>query len=286
MSRRSFYISKWYFDVVDDLGRTFIGYTAQLKWRGMGIPYSSLLFYEGTSPAHFKSHFGNVKVLADDGQQLHWEAPYLGARGNWERLEPPITACLFEHPNGQLDWRCHYPRAKASVALKEGETIRGLGYAEELHLSVEPWNIPMETLRWGRYTGNQMSLVWIELGGKQPRQWVFLDGQAMPPALIDDHRIMLPEASITLELNDRAILEREPKILNVARSISRLLPGFRKAIPSYFLHAKETKWRSRGKIVKDGVPLDTGWAVHELLDLRDTDIRSVVTNQRHFKVPK
>ena len=65
-----------------------------------------------------------------------------------EASAPPIHRRLFESADGIVDWTCEMPRARTRI----GE-VCGDGYAEVLHMTVPPWKLPIDELRWGRFHG-------------------------------------------------------------------------------------------------------------------------------------
>ncbi|MCB0550207.1 MAG: hypothetical protein KDD19_21745 [Phaeodactylibacter sp.] len=265
-SRNNFYLSKWYLDCMDEQGNAAIGYAATMRWRGLELPYTSLLLYEDGKGASERSRFQQLNWPSQMGDQIIWEDGSFGISGWWEADAPPLTARLYRSEKGSVDWQCFQPRSHALFDIADGPVIKGLGYAERLVLTVEPWKIPMEQLHWGRYLSDQDYLVWIEFRGSPSRQWVWHNGIPVEGAVIDEEGLQLPQQGIHLQLDRSGTLEAEKKIFNVVRSMVSYLPGFNRIVPRFFLNANEHKWRSRGKLLERGEVKGEGWAIHELVD--------------------
>ena len=196
------------------------------------------------------------------GQSIHWQDARFGISGNWEATTSSLKARLFKSGDGFLDWNCLQPTSKVQLNVN-GRMVEGLGYAEQLVMTVEPWKIPMDELRWGRYTSRTDNIVWIELRGRERQQWLWLNDERFCRTTIEDDHIAIPERGLILELEKGVVLESEKKILNVVKRLLRFLPGFNKSMPSRFLNSDESKWLSRGVLRKGGEVMSTGWAIHE-----------------------
>jgi|SRR5437588_3507654 len=77
---------------------------------------------------------------------------------------------------GAIEWHCVHPRARTTVDLGDGVVIQGLGYVERLEMTVAPWNLPLEGLRWGRFLSDSGSVVWIDWQGEYVRKIVLENG--------------------------------------------------------------------------------------------------------------
>jgi hypothetical protein len=69
-------------------------------------------------------------------------------------------------------WECLLPVAQvtglptASAAARK--SIEHWGYGERLTLTMEPWHIPADEVRWGRIAHPTLSVVWIDWRGARP----------------------------------------------------------------------------------------------------------------------
>ncbi len=266
-SSNQFLVHKWFLDFTGADGETFIFYIAKLKWRGITVPYTSYLWYNPASGMHQESRLHGINWPQQKDWFIVWEDSKFKISGIWEAQAPPIKARLFDSEEGGLDWNCHHPIAQTSLKF-QGRTIYGLGYAEYLELSIAPWKIPMDQLRWGRFCSEQDYLVWIKLSGSEEKQWLWCNGKQIDLAVIKDHQIILPNQDILLEMDRSVALESEKKIQEVVKKLLRFLPGLKHSMPLQFLMADEFKWRSRAHLNKDESKDGDGWAIHELVDFK------------------
>ena len=230
-AREPFHFSKWYLDCVSAEGEAFLAYCAELRWRALRLHYASLL-------GHSSSLRQAPEPVWRDGV-LEWDAPDLGVSGRWEALDPPIEATLLD---GDCQWQCLAPRAR--VDLRVGDrSVRGLGYAEHLTMTVAPWNLEIDELRWGRFLSETDGLVWIELRGPKP-------------ANLRWHNGVPCGEEVELALRDPVVL-RDGALAETALAI---VPNLLKMFPSRILGLCETKWRSRAAL--GGTE---GWAIHEIV---------------------
>jgi hypothetical protein len=228
-----FHLSKWYLDCVSGEGEVFLAYCAELRWRALRLHYASVLGHSSSLrevPA---------PVWRGDGV-LEWNAPALGVTGRWEVLDPPIQETLMD---GACQWRCLVPRARAEVRVGD-RSLLGLGYAEHLTMSVPPWRLGIQELRWGRFLSETDGLVWIEWRGPKP-------------ARLRWHNGVRAGEELKLEIRDREVL-REGPLIETALSF---IPNIRKLFPARILDLREAKWRSRAAL-----GATEGWAIHEVVE--------------------
>ncbi len=227
----TFRLSKWYMDCVSDEGEVFLAYWAELRWRAVRLNYASVL--GGCSSLR-----ETPAPVWSDGV-LRWNAPPLGVTGTWRALDPPVRESLLE---GACNWNCVAPRARAEVRLG-GRAIRGLGYAEHLTMTVSPWRLPIDELRWGRFLSETEGVVWIEWSGEKS-------------ASLRWHNGVRSAGALEVEFRDREVL-REGKLVETAL---RVIPNVHKLFPARILGLRESKWRSRAALG----PAE-GWAIHEVV---------------------
>lgn len=158
--------------------------------------------------------------------------PSLGVSGVWEALDPRFSVTLIPG----VQWDCMQPRSRVSLA-----GLQGLGYAEVLTLTIAPWSLPIDELRWGRFASEGHGKVWIEWRGPHPLAQVLVDGKAGEAPLV---------------LDDDAVL-RSGRIEETALSI---IPNLASMLPGRILGLTETKWRSRGTMLGR-----QGFAIHEVV---------------------
>jgi hypothetical protein len=263
----NFHLSKWFLDFVGENGEAMIFYSAKLKWHGFSASYTSWLRYDFASGVQLKSRFRDVQAPQMSGDLITWSDSGFDVSGTWKSSAKMIQARLFDSEDGFLDWKCYQPASKVQLKIN-GDVWDGSGYAEQLILTVAPWKIPMDELRWGRFGSGENNLVWIELREKTKRQWLWLNGEKIENCTIEDEQISLPEKNLVLNLDRGVLLESEKKIFSVVEKLIRYIPGFNKVIPIHFLMADEFKWLSKGQLQSQGKTIDSGMAIHELVNFK------------------
>ena len=253
-----FHLSKWYLDLVTDDGVVVVAYAARLTWGRVGLGYASVLRSMPGQPPDETSVFGQTEQPNADGDRLVWKQRSLGITARWERLAAPIHKPLLESAAGGITWTCVMPAARASIELKAGR-YRGIGYVEQLTLTIPPWDLPFNALRWGRHASETHSVVWIEWRGSDMRRLVWLDGTEQPSASLD--------ASGVIGLRDEARVELgTPRDLCARPALSRVidrLPQFSKPIAGRMAAMFEHKMVAPSRLLVAGTAVDSGWSVFE-----------------------
>ncbi len=244
----SFSLTKWYLDCVDAGGNVGIAYWARLRWRDLALTWSSTIVV-ANGRTRTQSRVGRVAAPAIDGSALRYRA------GDVEiamtRRAPRFQTELF---GPELTWHCEMPRADVVARFGDVE-IQGQGYAEVLQTSLLPWTLPIDELRWGRFTSARSSVVWIDWRGPKPLTLVLRDGQIASGARVHDRSIDLGEDGC-LTLDQTRVMRDEA----IGASLSKL-PLLGKRLPKRFTAAREQKWCSRGTLGAS----ETGWSIHELV---------------------
>jgi hypothetical protein len=256
-----FALSKWYLDLVTPDGRALVAYWGEIAWRRAKLRLESVLDGPPARPAAARARVTR-EAGPREGQDggIAWSARGLGLEAHWQPLAAPISRRLFSSPRGALDWECRAPLARVTATLGRGTELSGLGYAERLTLTLAPWELPIEQLRWGRFCASARSLVWIQWSGPSPLTLVFADGVEISGAVVSDDGVeMTSEARLCLE-GRRELRAGRPVAGLVAR-----LPGLRAAVPRRLHGIEESKWISRGALSGAGVPTVEGWAIHEVV---------------------
>ncbi len=263
----NFHLNKWFLDFIGKQGEAMIFYSAKLKWHGWAVSYTSWLRYDKVSGISLKSRFSNVQIPELHDNLITWNDARFGVTGTWESISKKVETRIFDSEEGSLDWICFQPASRVQLGIGD-KILEGRGYAEQLILTVPPWKIPMDELRWGRFGSEECSMVWIELREKERLQWLWLNGDKIERCVIDDDRIFLPENELVLNLDRATVLESEKKILSVVEKIIQYIPGFNKVMPLKFLLADETKWLSNGQLQAKHKDLAVGMAIHELVNFK------------------
>jgi len=135
--------------------------------------------------------------------------------------------------------------------------VRGLGYAEHLELSVEPWHMPIDSLRWGRFVGERSSLVWIDWRGAHDKKLVLFDGKPLASPEIDERAV--GGEGVHLDIGEGTTL-RSGKL---GKTALELVPGLER-FPMRILAVDEHKWTARGTL-EDATGRDEGFVIHEIV---------------------
>jgi hypothetical protein len=247
-----FKLSKWYLDCVTDSGDVSIAYTGAAQWGMLHLHYSSLLESRSGSirTKHSLREVGEPKL---SGKEISWRADVLQIEGEWQADSETLRETIYSSDAGCIDWLCVMPRANARLGDR-----RGLGYAEKLTMTIPPWKMPIQTLRWGRFLSPSDWVVWIDWRGEFSRHVVYQNGKAVATSVLDDDSIEIENGTrLTL---DRSLVIREGPLGTTALSV---VPGIRKTFPARLLEVDECKWRSRARLQRvDGSTVE-GWAIHE-----------------------
>lgn len=259
-----FYLDKWYLDIVTDEGEAMIFYAARLRWHRFECQYTSWLHYRTVNGVQTKSRFTKVHFPEKSETAITWSDPQFGIAGRWDTLSEPVCTRLFESAEGYLDWNCWQPSSRVELDI-EGLILIGKGYAEQLTVTLPPWKLNLDQLRWGRYGLPGHNFLWIEWKGSIDGRWVWHNGQPISNCVLEDGEIDLPETGEKLRLDRGVTLESEKRVLNLMAKLICYLPGIDTSVSMKFLMANETKWLSRGVLEKDGKIINLDFAIHELV---------------------
>jgi len=252
-----FELSKWYLDCVSDAGDVVIVYAAVLRWGPIRVHYGSVLSRPAGGQVEVHSSLRAVPDPGIEGDVLTLSAPALEVDGTWTRLAAPVSATIFESPEGKVHWECLHPRARVELTVR-GRAVMGAGYAERLLVTVEPWRMPIDELRWGRFIGERSALVWIDWRGGHRKQVVLLDGKDAGNTRID-------EAALEADSGARLALDQTEVLRHgaIGKTALSVLPSIER-FPARILALDETKWCSRGTLT-DARGVDRGWVIHEIV---------------------
>ncbi len=255
-----FHLTKWYLDCAHAGGEAFIGYWAELRWRRIKVRYAStMLFAGGVLQERYSLQPGPEPQMADG--LLRWDCEALETRGLWAAAGPsPEKRILDQQDSGRLEWHCLQPLAEADV-ICEGRRVRGQGYSEKLTLTIPPWNLPMDDLRWGRAHFPGRSVVWIDWTGPTKLRLVFVNGMEAEGAWITDDEFAT--SRIAVRLTARQVLREGP----LSRTTAGSIPGVRQALSRAGLLLDEHKWFSMATL-EEGDAVFSGTAIHEVVKWR------------------
>jgi protein-S-isoprenylcysteine O-methyltransferase Ste14 len=254
----NFELSKWYMDCVSEAGDVVVAYRAELRWRRIRLLFASVLVGRA---GEVPTSLSTVRASAEPElirRALSWSCPALGVEGRWHSLAAPVGDTMFESEKGRVEWLCHQPRGDAEITVG-GRSVRGLGYAEHVKMTIEPWRMPIDELRWGRFVGQHHSLVWIDWRGGYSKRLVLLDGSDVGPCLIDDSGVTGDPGTLKLSIDEGRVLRSGSLGKTALARVPRL-----GRFPARILAVEETKWCAPGTL--DGAPgRDHGWVIHEVV---------------------
>jgi hypothetical protein len=237
-----FSLRKWYLDLVADDGEVVIAYAARLRWGRLRLRYASVLRSPPCGRAvddfSFVEPWEPPRIEAD---AVTWRSESLGISGRWERLSAPIGRRLMAASGGAIEWACCAPSARATVR-HGADTVRGIGYVESLLLTIPPWKLPFNELKWGRNASDRHAAVWIEWTGAHDAR----PTSAGLAGLAGNGEVMVQDA--------RDVCRRSPLL-----HVSERLPPVVNRLNAMIEH----KHVGRSAVVVGGRPIDTGWCVFE-----------------------
>ena len=254
-----FSLSKWYLDCITDGGDAFIGYSASLRWKALLLEYSSILVRRTTGEIQTRTTLQGATHPVVTGDSLRWDCPALKLEGKWQARRQPISCQVFRASETPVEWSCLQPHGVAEIKIAGLGTFMGLGYVDYLDLPAQPWQLPLDELRWGRYLSEEDSIIWMDFKGLLPETIVYHNGALCSDARVSDHGVLLGNQAGVLSFEETQLL-REGALVSTALSE---IPGISNLLPARMLNIRESKWRSRGILRIGDSTISAGWTVHE-----------------------
>ncbi len=252
-----FELTKWYLDGVSPGGTAVIAYWAELRWHRLSGHYASVLrCADGALDEQFSLRPGPPPVIAQSG--VAWDCAPLEFSGTWTGpYAPEGEHTLASRSAGRVSWRCLQPRAEVALALR-GERFVGRGYTECLSLTLPPWELPIDTLRWGRAHAGSHSVVWVDWSGAESCHLVLVDGRARMNGVVTDDAVTA--AGLRLNLGPRTLLRGG----TIEETTVGRVPGLTEVLAAVGLRLDERKWLSPCTLELDGATA-SGSALHEVI---------------------
>ncbi len=264
-----FHLTKWYLDAIAPDGSATIGYWARMSWGLLAVRYAALLEVPAdvSQPVIERiSLLGPSQPVAGKSG-VTWKVPRLGVDAHWQPAASTWAQNGIRHEllaDQAVVWDCLAPVARVASVGAHGfgqsrsdaaPSAPHMGYVERLTMNMEPWNVPVEVLHWGRVAHSTLSVVWIQWQGSHPLTLVFVDGIACPKGTVSDTAIEWSGGKVTLE--PRRIIRDATLGDGPAKSV----PLLARAVPQRMLDTHETKWLSAA-ILPGG---ERTWAIHEVV---------------------
>lgn len=251
-----FRLTKWYLDCHSTEGDAAILYWARVDYGPLRLRYGAALLKLQSGPAgsSYTLRPGGPPRLSP-GSGGRWSCPRLGAEVNWKSRARPFGATLLEEAAGVVEWKCLSSRAEVSTRVGE-RRVSGPGYVERLTLTLPPWRLPFDRLRWGRFLAPEVDWVWIDWSGALDASWLFVDGAERPVGSVSVDKVVDGNGE-NLVLAPGEVLRQgtlRSTGLRPLRWLAAWVPRWRSA--------RETKWISRGRLARPSGTVE-GWAIHE-----------------------
>jgi hypothetical protein len=258
----TFELSKWYADCTSEDGSALIIYQAVLRWRASTIHYANLLIHEGGLLTRSRFSLRKKPPLVVHDGRIAWKTSAWNAEGSWCETGSALHEVLIESEAGSAEWNCVAPRSVAEIRIGTRRPHRGWGYVEHLRLSIPPWRLQIQQLRWGRFVNATDALVWIDWRGSSNRQIVYHNGLSVSARTISDQEIAFTDSEAVLSLDKGTVLRQGA----LGTTVLSILPGFKRLFPANILGIHECKWLSRAVLRQPGHADSFGMAIHEVVE--------------------
>lgn len=257
-----FELVKWYLDAVEPDGSATIAYWASLTWLGVDVTWHNVCRYARGAAPEERSSLRRVPPPSMVNGRVAWESKRLELETAHDPSTPGVVVTMLDDARGRITWECLAPSARVRV-VDDGVIRKGTGYAERISMTVLPWEMPIDELRWGRWMSDDatVSLVWIDWRGSSPQRWVIYNGALRDDASVGEDGVALGAGRLALgaprTLHDRSVGKLLRGITGLARVAARIPIAW-----------EETKWCSRGTWSSAAGESAQGWAIHEIVRLK------------------
>jgi hypothetical protein len=255
MNNPSFHLMKWYLDVTTEKGECFIGYAATLRWRRISMGYKGFIYLDSKGAVRKSNTFRSLRLPEIKDNDVVWRTSF--GHGRWQNLHNEIAEMLLNTDKGWIDWHCVGPKVKASFQMIDGKPIEGLGYVEKMELTLPPWQIPIDTLCWGRYVSESYSLIWIEWKGAIPKIRIFLNGNGFEHGIIDNRQISFGDFTLNMETGTTL------RAGSIGSTIFARFKSIMVLFPLSIFKLRENKWTGKATLLQLGKAIDNGYYIHE-----------------------
>jgi len=254
MNLLPFRLVKTYMDFIDDDGNCFVAYRALLTWSLLKVRYSGVLFSTDTST-------GESFYFRDTPQRNELELHLKKADffGIWKPEQQGMTEILYASGEKKILWNCMHPNCQVDVIFR-GRSYMGRGYMETLDLPLKPWQIPLHTLRWGRFLAGDISIVWIQWEGSHPVNKLYFNGALFTDIIYHENEINFNGGKNKLTFVDPTIIRKG----KLSGSLDKA-PWLKHLFSKRILDTMETKYKSRCTFDTESSGPISGWALYEVV---------------------
>jgi hypothetical protein len=254
-----FKLEKLYLDCIDEQGNCFIIYWAKLKFYFIKVIYSGLIFSDNKGVTIEKSSLKKMREPLINNLLLFY-SQYLEIRGSWERTADQLPVFSFNDAlKHELAWNCHHPKALTEIQYND-TTFEGFGYAETLTLTIKPWNLPIEELRWGRFLTDLYAITWINWKGDNPLNKIYCNGEEYNDAIFQENSIIFGSGAYVLMFNEITII-RKGRLRNALSNMPWIKIFFNPRI----LNTMEIKYKAKSTLVFNSEISASGWSLFEIV---------------------
>jgi hypothetical protein len=253
----NFYLKKLYLDSIDDAGNCFVIYQAELRFYIIKIFYSGLIMSDASGETYETSSLKKVREPAINELLLLFNH-FLQIKGSWRRTDDPLPLFSFKYKNKELEWHCHHPQALTEIVYDE-ITYRGRGYAETLKLTMKPWNLPMEELRWGRFLAVGYSVIWMNWKGNNPVNNLYCNGAEYKDAVFGEDMIVFGKGANILRFKEISVI-RKGKLSNIFSK----MPLMKIILNKRILNTIEIKYKALSSLEINS-EIAKGWSLYEIV---------------------
>ena len=255
----NFHLDKMYFDCIDDNGNCFIIYWACLKFYWIKIHYSGCIYSDENGKSTEKSSF--VKIPKPTlKNELNFNHKKLGFSILFKQIDNEITSNLYKvNEYEKVVWHCHHPKTHSEIVFLNNKYV-GIGYSETLYLSIKPWKLPIDELRWGRYLSNDNSIVWINWKGKYPVNQLYLNGKLFEDAVYNQDQINFDHGKFILTFENTTVV-REGKLGQILVK----MPWLKTLFNNKILKTIEKKYKAKTTFNCISGKIDYGWSLFEIV---------------------
>jgi hypothetical protein len=225
----------------------------------MRFVYSGLVFCDAEGLTTEKSTLRKTKKPVVNGT-IHFNNKFLKTGVSLKRTDDPINRSLYkDNGNNELIWNCHHPKALAEI-IYNGSIYKGFGYAETLFSPIEPWNLPIDELRWGRFLSDSYTLIWINWKGKYPVNKIFFNSIEYNDAIFENDIIVFGDGIYQLKFLEIQLI-RNGKLSRLFSKMKLLKIFFNRKI----LNSVEIKYKARTSLSKNSIVLSNDWSLYEIV---------------------
>ena len=150
------------------------------------------------------------------------------------------------------------PRSRAQIDLG-GACYVGFGYVEQLTLTLPPWRLPFNILRWGRYASASRSIIWIAWRGAEERRFIWHNGLPQPAAVLGERSIRGLTSGAELQIGEPRDVCARPALARLVDHLPKPARPFARPVAAMFEH----KMVAPSRVLVAGGQVDSGWSLFE-----------------------